>query len=507
MVVVILDEFPADDIIGPDGRIDRARFPNFGRLASMSTWFPNGHTVYDSTFQAVPAILDSRLPAPGRAPDVRSHQPSVYHLMDRLGYEIHKVESASAVCPPRICAGSRTRRPSVLDRLKGGGRPARLHKWMGKIHPRKRPGFYLHHALLPHEPWLYLPSGRPNRPSGEDPIRGINQIRSFGDARLSQHNHVRHLLQVGYVDHELGRLLDRLRDQRMLRRSLLVLVADHGYSYDIGVRSRRLVTDSNVDEIAPVPFFVKAPGQMTGRVDRSLVRNIDVVPTIAQLLGTKPWWPHDGHPVDSAASRARNEIVMETRDFQDAVRIGRRELAERRAGNRRRWARLFGTGMQSRLLFGDPWASVYRVGPNTDLLDRRVAGLPERRPVAGALLATAGRGGTTPQGATPVKAAVANADLVRDVEPDAPIEPTRITGRLTGAATEGRRDLAVAVNGTVRAVGRSFRLGRRPAEYFSFVVPESALRSGSNRVELFEVVDGGKAVIPLGGVSRAGQPL
>ena len=33
-----------------------------------------------------------------------------------------------------------------------------------------------------------------------------------------------------------------------------------------------------------MPFFVKAPGQTEGEVDDSLVRNIDVVPTIADLL-------------------------------------------------------------------------------------------------------------------------------------------------------------------------------------------------------------------------------
>ncbi len=65
VVVLVFDEFPADDLLGPDGQIDAERFPNFAELASMSTWFPNGHTVYDSTFKAVPSILDGRLPKPG----------------------------------------------------------------------------------------------------------------------------------------------------------------------------------------------------------------------------------------------------------------------------------------------------------------------------------------------------------------------------------------------------------------------------------------------------------
>ncbi|HYN52372.1 MAG TPA: hypothetical protein VES62_15735, partial [Thermoleophilaceae bacterium] len=192
VVVVVFDEFPTDTLLTPGGEIDAARFPNFAALANTSTWFRNGHTVYDSTFKAVPAILDARLPRPGTAADVRSHQPSVYHLMNRLGYGVIRVESGSALCPPWICADGRTRRPGVLSRLAGAGRPARLHRWTGALRRRKQPTFYFHHTLLPHEPWLYLPSGQQARPAGEDPVPGINRPEGFHLPGLTEHNQLRH---------------------------------------------------------------------------------------------------------------------------------------------------------------------------------------------------------------------------------------------------------------------------------------------------------------------------
>ena len=67
-----------------------------------------------------------------------------------------------------------------------------------------------------------------------------------------------------------------------------------------------------------------------------------------------------------------------------------------------------------------------------------------------------------------------------------------MTGRLTGSPPEVLRDLAVAVNGRIRAVGRSFRLRGRRTEYFSMLVPETSLRPGRNRVELFEVGSRGR---------------
>ena len=235
VVVVVFDEFPTDTLLKPDGEIDAERFPNFAALARTSTWFPNGQTVYDSTFKAVPAILDARLPRPRTAADVRSHQPSVFHLMHRHGYGVIKVESGSAVCPPWICLGARTRRPGVLRRLAGSGRPARLHRWIGAIRERERPTFYFHHALLPHEPWLYLPSGHQSRPPGRDPIPGINRPIGFHDPGLTDHNHLRHLLQVGYVDRQLGLILRRLRRTKLFDRAILMVVADHGYSFELDV--------------------------------------------------------------------------------------------------------------------------------------------------------------------------------------------------------------------------------------------------------------------------------
>jgi hypothetical protein len=472
VVVVVFDEFPTDSLLRPDGRIDAERYPNFAELASISTWFPNGHTIYDSTFKAVPSILDGRLPKENTAPDVRSHKPSVFHLMDRLGYGVFKVESASAVCPPAICPAARTRRPGVLRRLAGGGRPARFHRWLGAIRRRPQPTFYFHHALLPHEPWVYLPSGRKSRPSGHDPVPGVNQVHGFDDPDLSVHNHLRYLLQVGYTDRLVGELLARLKRTGLLERALVIVTADHGYSFQIGVRSRRLVSDRNVEEVAPVPFFVKAPGQMEGEVDEALLRNVDIVATIADLLDTRVFWNQGGHSAFSEETRRRKILTLPTRDFAQVVRIGLPELDQRRLLWRRRWADLFGTGLESEVLYGDPWTMAYRIGRHPELLDRPVSQFLVR--------ATEG-----------VSARVAHASLIEDVRRSADIVPTRIAGPLRGLPDNEHRDLALAVNGRIRAVGRSFDLVSKRREYFSFMVPETALRLGRNRLELFEVRPGG----------------
>jgi hypothetical protein len=478
VVILVLDEFPTDTLTTPGGRLDAKRYPNFAALARTSTWFRNGHTIFDSTFKAVPSILDGRMPRPRTAADVRSHQPSIFHLLNGLGYGVIKSESASALCPPWICPDTRTRRPGVLRRLAGGARPARMHKWIGAIRHRPRPTFYFHHALMPHEPWIYLPSGRQSRPAGNDPIPGINKPGGWDNPGLTDHNQLRYLLQVGFTDHELGRLLRRMRRTGLFHRALLVVLADHGYSFELGAQSRREITERNIEQIAPVPFFVKAPGQTEGRVDDRVVRIVDVVATVADLLDVPVPWRSDGHSAFTEFTRARRHVSLPRRDFSRVVSIDIGELERRREALRRRRAGKFGTGLQSELVFGDPWAAAYRIGPHPELLGRRVvtAALP---------------------GSRGVHAELANAELLDQVDPDDSILPTRVVGRLEGSPPGAVRDLAVVVNGRIRAVGRSFHLdGRRP-EFFSLMVPETALRRGRNALELVEVGPGGQLVAVL----------
>jgi hypothetical protein len=355
----------------------------------------------------------------------------------------------------------------VIERLRGNERPVRLRRWAASIHDGP-PTLYLHHALLPHEPWIYLPSGRQTRPRGKDPVGAINRPNGFHDQELTDHNHLRHLLQVGSVDRDLGVLMRHLRRTGLLDRALVAVVADHGYSFEVNVPDRRQVTESNIAEIAPVPFFVKAPGQRRGRTDDRLVRTVDLLPTIADLLDVRIPWPHEGRSAFSATTLRRHVIRIPRRDFSRVISISGEELAARRSEIWKRRALKLGTGAESRLFLGDPWAAAYRIGPHPELIGRAAPA-------------------TAPRAA--VRAELANARLLRRVPVRGGILPSRVTGELSGGSDGELRDLAVAVNGRIEAVGRSFRLEGQPQEWFSLMAPETAIHPGRNQVELFEVGD------------------
>lgn len=470
VVMVLFDEFPTDDLRLPDGRIDSARFPNFARFAKEATWYDNSRAVHDSTPQALPAIMDGRLPKPERRGGTfAGHPHSIFSLLGGAGWKIANSEVASDICGERYCPGEAKRRKGILQNL-AHGRPQRWFAWIKKIHRGEAPTLHFKHALLPHLPWIYLPHGQETIVT----MDRLSRSAGFGDPDLVRNNHARHLLQVGYADHLLGGLMERLKRDGLYNRALIVLTADHGVSFDVGVNDERKVTSKNIDEIAPTPFFIKAPGQTRGVVDPAHVSNIDVVPTMASILDLKLNYKVDGRPASSPIYKTTTKFSMPTRNFRGRVTIGYSEWLRRRAILRRRKAITFGTGATSKVLTGSPWGLVYAAGPNRRLMGRRTSKLHVAR-------------------AKGVRGQILQPRLWRSVNPRARRVPTQVAGYVFGGRRGDKRNLVVAVNGHVEAVGRSFHIKGDRRELFSMIVPPSTLRKGRNYITVYAVGGSSKA--------------
>jgi hypothetical protein len=473
VVVLLLDEFPPDVLMGRDGRIDPVRYPNFARLARESYWFPNASTVYDSTTKAIPVLLTGRMPHEGTKAIAADHPNSIYTMLGRRRYRIVNAEEATTLCPERYCPGNADRDLSILHNL-ASGREERLHAWIEKIRAPRRT-LYIKHALLPHVPWIFLPSGRQHRLGARDPVPGLASPRGFHDPDLTKVNMLRHLLQVGYVDRQVGRLIEQMESEGIWKRALVVITADHGYSFDVGVESRRRTTSSNIEAIAPVPLFVKAPGQRRGRTVSSYVRTVDIVPTIADILNISPGYSVDGRSAFSRAIRRRRRVRVIERYFRRNFVISARAIERRRRAFVRRKLRMFGVGPQR----GEDIALYRGIGPHRELLGRAVSEL--------AVAASRGVSARLAEGA-----ALANVDLSSQVR------PVHIAGTIASGRPE-KRDIAIAVNGTIEAVSRSFFLEQFDSETFAVVVPEWVLRQGRNDVRIFEVRGrpGALSLVPL----------
>ena len=465
VVLIVFDEFGGDILHGPNGRIDAGRYPHFAALARDATWFRNAHTRYDSTTKAVPLILDGLAPRPHTVGSVRDHPRSIFTALGRAGYRVRVSEEATAMCPPRYCRSERSKPPAIIPNLKAG-RGERFERFIRSIRAARRPTIWMKHALLPHGPWVYLPDGKMMRPPGPELLPGMQTIPGFYDVYLRHHNEQRQLLQLGYADRLIGQLVARLKSQGMYDDTMIVVTADHGFAWKVGVDTRRNVSLSNIDELGSVPMIVKRPGQTAGRVSGALAQTLDVTPTIASALNVPLGYRADGRSMFSPKVSARRTVRIVKRDFSSVVSISKRRWVARRAAVVRRRLRELGSG---------DWPSLFTsYGPRRELLGQRVGDL---------------------QAASGATATLSLARSYARVRRASGVVPAQVAGRIHGSDGRSQRDIAVAVNGRIAAVGRSFHLRGQAVESYSVMVPEDVLREGRNRVEILEVSTGGRMAL------------
>ena len=507
VVEVIFDEFPEGSLMDPEGRVDASRFPAFAELAAHSTWYRGATTVAGFTPRAVPAIMTGRLPGEETLPTSSDQPHSVFTLLGGT-YRMQVMENATGICPSGLCgdegrSSSGAGLGSLISDLKvvsghlllpdgiaehlpsvdqsfgdfaedANGQPARLRNAgdpdriavalgqttgdetarMAQFEAGLRGGRTLNliHVEKPHYPWNHFPDGRKfSNLSGEfgdvfSEDGSWDGPRSLTDLALQ-----RHMLEAGFTDHLLGGLIARLRTTGLWSRALIVVTADHGGAV-IPHEKRRNPTAANLGQIAPVPLFVKAPGQTRGRVVDRHVCTTDILPTIARMLGIDyPWrpWPCPSGTVDVANSPDGSQSLL----FDRTERLRDAYVA--------RIARLFGSD--------DGWGPVLRFGPNPQLIGR---------PVAGLSVAPAGQ----------ASASLEDPGKLRDVNPRAPVVlASLVRGTLSGVGPGTA--LAAAVNGRIAAVGRSF--AANDGDRFSLLAPPGRFREGPNQVELYRVLRAG----------------
>ncbi len=313
VVVVTLDGMPTNLLLDGHGRIDAELYPNLARLAGGATWYRNNTTVAPFTLEAVPAILSGSAPTDLAQP-VTSRYP--HNLFTLLGgaYDVHAGEQITALCPVTLCpseGGSAV--PALLGdasdvwRMQMEGRPVEEMLVPGAFDRRyesfdtwideqdfttgDRPDLFFYHLLLPHSGWDYLADGSRYGASGLPSGLFAGQWGVWGSDVARQ----RHVLQAQASDKLLGELFDRLRAGGTYDDALIVVTADHGYSFDPDSPQRGL-SESNFDDIMWTPLIVKSPGQRAGRVDDVNITTADVLPTIADELGIDVPWEFDGAP-------------------------------------------------------------------------------------------------------------------------------------------------------------------------------------------------------------------
>ena len=516
VVVVVFDQLPLASLLDRDGAIDRTLYPHFAALADEATWFRNASAVSPITSSALPAILTGRYPVRGLLPTVDDHPENLFTLLGSR-YRLEVIEPLTSLCPTSLCP---VERPGVVAWLGAVLRDLRI-VWLQTVLPEdltrslppvtqswadfaaleaptfqdvwreqrrddrrrsveqfvarlgagggNRPVLHFLHVLLPHEPWVYLPTGQ--RFSFRPHVPGLSSNSNWiDDPRPVARNYQRHLLQVGYVDTILGDIVVRLRDAGTWDDALVVVVADHGASFRPGHPLRR-PRDYSFSDVASVPLLVKLPGQRTGSVNRANVEIVDILPTVAAVLGAALPWEVDGADALGARPAARTAKTMFLFDAERQME-GPADLSDQLAEMVARKFAIFENG--------SPFDS-----PATSKGYERLVGEPAAAYASGQ--------------PAPFDATLDAVSLLSEVRPDGDFVPAQITGAVIPREVPApTASLAVAINGTVAAVTQpyTFSVSGRTGMWEALVAPRW-LGAGANTVAVFAIREDDAGTIVL----------
>ena len=306
-------------MLGPDGRIDRQRYPNLAALSDTSTWFPNAVSAFPYTMFAIPAIASGTAPDPGRGllPTAGDYPDNLFTWLGGA-YDLHVAEPITALCPPSLCGAEDANRrllasdlvvlylhtvmprdlaanhlPSLGYSWKGfggpaappisaaqraafradtvfneaaeAGRPEAFRSFVAGVQRADRPSLHFVHSLLPHDPYQHLASGRvytqPALTSGLSKDNVWNK-----DPWIVDMGRRRHIEQERFADKLLGELVAKLKEEDLFDRALVVVTSDHGGAFVPGEphRTATPATYKEADRDA-APGQAAAPAQRRRR--------------------------------------------------------------------------------------------------------------------------------------------------------------------------------------------------------------------------------------------------
>jgi hypothetical protein len=528
VVMITFDEWPTDSFVGANGQIDRNLFPNIAAFADTSTWYRNETSVTNATWHAVPAILTGMYPKDGAIPEASSHPQNLFTFLGG-SYRLDVSESVTRLCPPSLCAATPasgatgvhgllhdvagTYKKMVSPEKASGNltagfqetedsaavnaaihatgpgdhadidlgpatanRPQRFDQFLQGIRAGEKPTLHFLHILLPHVVYRYLPNGQEYAYPADD--FGKTNDRWSTDAWPAALARERLELQAMYVDRLVGELMDRLRSEKLLDNSVVVLTADHGITFTPGEASRGLdataVPPSSYPQLLWAPLFVKASGQTHGTVSDANVMTIDILPTIAKLTGFRIPWKVDGVPAGSRTGAAKVFLKSTVNAF--GVGIAKPIHYDGVAGEKAMLAANVGAFAPGPA--GDALRA-YRVGPDAQLIGKKVTAVTVGAPADN-------------------RASLVQYAALRSVDVKSTSVPALVWGTTRSPAT-----VVIAINGTIAGVSPTFTDGNT-ARRFAMMLPVPLLRSGDNHATAYEL-DAGASATTLRPISLAGS--
>ena len=150
---------------------------------------------------------------------------------------------------------------------------------------------------------MYHNQPEPQFPRHPSELKDMNDLRAMIDG---------YDCGIRYVDQHIGQLLEALAQQEVMDDLIIIVSADHGESLgELGIYGEHATADQSTCRI---PLIARWPGAAAGHVDDGLHYNLDLGPTLAELIGAEAPAAWDGRSfaaaIRTASDSGREYLVM-----------------------------------------------------------------------------------------------------------------------------------------------------------------------------------------------------
>ncbi len=296
VVLIVLDTTRPDHLSAYG--YPRQTSPNIDRLAREGTLFTNAFTVIPYTTSAHISLMTSLYPFvyQPRMPNAEAtgvvvaneEQITLAEILKGQGYNTAGFISVSMMSPASgLNQGFDTYNYSEGVRM-GNDTVKVANEWLENNY--EEPFFLWLHSYDPHDG--YVPP-KPFDGMHEDSETLYDKV-GLGDFTAMKQALTNYDEDISWGDHNIGVFLNKLRELEIYDNTIIVFVSDHGEQFGEHLVPIYQVMGPQVvfeharalyDQEIRIPMIIKGPGIPKNRKIDALAENVDIMPTILDLLG------------------------------------------------------------------------------------------------------------------------------------------------------------------------------------------------------------------------------
>lgn len=146
----------------------------------------------------------------------------------------------------------------------------------------------------------YIPPKFPKQPGRLDTLEDVKKLYDGYDSGIR------------YADEHIGKIIELLKAKNIYEDTAIIISSDHGENLgELGIYAEHGTADNITCRI---PMIIKWPGGVKNHVNNGLYYNLDLIPTLAELLDIRPSKEWDGisfaDVITKGAESGREYLVL-----------------------------------------------------------------------------------------------------------------------------------------------------------------------------------------------------